>query len=485
MPGGHRSSSLDRRVSHGTAVASLAAGYAPTDESGLDRRIIAVQLPALAARDTSGANIIALAKAASQFIYNRARIMSSENGVAIPVVLNFSFGTGGGPRNGKFILERTIRNHALQYRNKLVEDELEPGASFRVMPAGNAYLSQGHSIGTVQGNKSHYKCDLRLQPGDQTSSFAEFWLAKTAEFADITIKLPGGFVKIFKWDGQPNFEHQKLENCGAVIARLSIDEPNSVLNILSNNELHYRILLAIAPTDVTGLKVARIPAPSGSWSIEINANFQSKSLPIHGWIQRDDAPGGRETTARQAYFEDEAYSIERYDGKGDLRVKDPDEKTSAVRRDGTLSGMATSPSDDASEEAKFLDSIIATSMRWDSDELPQYVAAGNETNIPAPQLAARVDRSRVKPHLLVAGSYSGSKVALAGTSLAALQVARALADYLSALDANERAALTTKDAISALNKSQPKKSTLNSTRLDPNYGIIKHADELINSVERG
>ena len=486
--GEHRISSLRRRVSHGTAVADLAAGYDANDPAGTDRRIIAVQLPALAARDTSGANLIALAKAATHYIYDRALVMSRKLDSPIPVVLNFSFGTGGGSRTGRFILERTMRHHALQYKRALISEGIGEGATFRVMPAGNANLSQGHVVGSQGKKTSQLDCVLRLQPADQTSSFAEFWLPLSAKSADIKVTLPDGYEQTFNWTKKDGFKNHVLKISDNVIARISVDMPHDLFGSnTSQTDLFFRVLFAFAPTDTTGLLMPRSPAPSGPWAISINAKFKSKAVPIQGWIQRDDAPGGRQTTARQAYFDDFDYTNQRFDPKGDLQLTDPDDPTSVIRRDGTLSGMATSlkspDTDETKDEAKTLDTIVVAAMRWDEDSLAPYSAAGDVYDIEAPQLAARVDRSRMKPHLLVSGSRSGSRVALNGTSLSAPQVARALANYLATLSKKNRAALTTKDVIAALVATKPVDPT-RATRLSGDGGIIKHAAEIIKAVER-
>ena len=90
---------LARRASHGTHVMDLATGAA-ADRADINRRIVTVQIPALATLDTSGALLALFAVSGLRFILARARAMSRALAMPVPAVVNFSYGLAGGPHDG-------------------------------------------------------------------------------------------------------------------------------------------------------------------------------------------------------------------------------------------------------------------------------------------------------------------------------------------------------------------------------------------------
>ncbi len=485
--GTHRPAALRLRATHGTHVADLAAGYPPDDDAGLHRRIVAVQLPSLAVQDTSGTTLVSFVKTAAQFIFNRAFVMSVERKVdhPLPVVLPFSFGFGAGPRNGRFVLERVLRQQARIYRERVARHFAAKGRAVdppavRILPAGNGRLSRGHAVGCAlppseNQDAATHKLDmhLRVQPGDQTNSFVEIWLPDTTMATDITVTPPGGppsepligFVQASIGSGDrgdsiwpaassgPNFDvrPQLLTRNGAVVARLTADSPNTLPARTDAEGPHrlIRVLLAIAPTDTVGLPAMREPAPAGAWRIEVSAVIEGAG-DIRAWVQRDDTPGSARLTAKQAYID----RTEDDDG----RVADPQRphldddvgNTATVRRRGTLSGLATNAAEEGEPTMAGLDAVIATGIRADSGAPVPYAGledAKAEPPIGGSDITVVVERSRVLPGILAAGTMSGTTLMLNGTSMAPPQVARMIADWLEPLDEAQRGDF---DAVAAL-----------------------------------
>ena len=100
-------------------------------------------------------------------------------------------------------------------------------------------------------------------------------------------------------------------------------------------------------------------------------------------------------------------------------------------------------------------------------KLPHYTASAKTLGANAygdersPDMAAPADTSRVLRGILGAGSNSGSRVPLSGTSLAAPQVTRMLADFLS-VPANRPGFVSGSDWVAQL----PNSAFVNMT-LDP------------------
>ncbi|WP_299043850.1 hypothetical protein [uncultured Tateyamaria sp.] len=450
--------SLKLRGSHGTHVADLAAGYDPDDEKAINHRIIAVQLPTFASQDTSGASLMTSIIAAARYIFDRALEMSDANKVPIPVVVNFSYGFGGGPKNGKHIVERTLRAMAEEYRKETakIADTPYPGISAPAeiaLPAGNGHLSKTHATGPAgQADRAPVlDFDMRVQPDDRSASFVEIWFSAKTKLIEVTVTPPGAVSKTFsfdisgpydssvslandyvlaepKQDGGAGFEE------GTVIARISIDRPNEKPAGAGHAHQHpatedctpfWRVLLALGPSTCLG---ANQPAcPHGIWKVACKGDTHGNG-PVRAWIQRDEAVGGFGTRGRQAYFDDTAYENNRFDRFGDVVVRDAGRPESIVKRDGTVSGIATNT---VGPDTPLLS---VGGALWDSDRAAIYSAAGNDDTLSAPHFLAPSETSGVLQGILGAATRNGGQVAMGGTSVAAPQVARCLAGELSRLN---------------------------------------------------
>lgn len=401
---------LGGRQGHGTHVLDVAAGDAPAHAQD-ELRIIAVQLPRLVTRDTSGQHYTAFVFAALEYILQRASAihagLGDVDGRKLPVIVNFSYGISGGPHDGTNFIEDAIETltTAPAVANKL---DIYP-----ILPMGNRNLDRGHASATAaEDGPTGLTLPWRLPPGDTSSSYLEIYVPADAAFG-VAVTLPDGTVRDLGDLSHPQVlmsprNGARVEE--AIVARIARDEP---LRWTGEAAAYRRVLLALAPTDP--LPDDRSPAPHGLWRVSVTATL-SAGERINAWLLRDDfALGHRPLGAQQSYLDDPLYLRTGPDGK--TLGQDPPDSRSVVRRSGACNGMAMSPStvrvgayQVGGRAAKIVD-YSGTAADW----------------MGQPLAAAATDRSPRRPGILVAGLHSGTTVPLNGTSVAAPQIARCLA----------------------------------------------------------
>ena len=186
------------------------------------------------------------------------------------------------------------------------------------------------------------------------------------------------------------------------------------------------VLVAIAPTAT--LSSAAEVAPSGQWAIRVR-NVGARAT-IDAWIQRDDTPYGYPIRGRQSRFEDSAY---RYRDNAGCHI-DTDAGPSHVLRNGTINAIATG------RQPVVVGGFIRGDRRPRDGRPAKYSASGPVVHPPGrgapsddgPDLMAVSEDSDSCPGVLAAGSRSGSTVAMSGTSVAAPQVTRRIAERMAA-----------------------------------------------------
>jgi len=403
------------RASHGTHVMGLAAGYVPGTNDDT-RPVICVQLPTNLTMDVSGAQILPALGLAIDFIMLHADRFTFKNdhGKRVPLVVNFSFGNFAGPHDGTGLIEAKI-------------DEALHSTSRRViqvaLPAGNGNLARTHAeiafADDASGNVETARLDWRIQPDDRSASYVEIWMPPKVN--------PGKLVKV-----------RVTPPAGPRSAPVSTVPGEFAILHAGDNVEFGRILytpphaptwrgcitVCVHPTfhhDVTGCL-----APSGVWKIEIKNVSLTETDRVQVWIQRDETLPGFPAFGRQSYFDNEDY--QRFDSFGAPLPTDPPGSDCLVKRSGTISGFAC---------GKF-PAVLAGYVE-SLNELADYSAAGPVTTAmnataptrTGPDAAAVSDDTPVLQGILSAGSRSGSLVSLNGTSVAAPQVARWMADRLA------------------------------------------------------
>lgn len=443
---GHKAAA--HRVAHGTHVLDIAAGYAPNNAPGssvgLNKRpIIAVQLPTRTVADTSGLGLEKYMLDGVRYILNRARRFSIAHGIPnLPVVINFSSQLLAGPHDGRSVIEEAIEELLQERRNRI---DGTGGPTELVLPAGNSHLSRGHARVSLKPNGeegSSHILKWKVLPDDRTFSFLEIWLPRSESApseAEVTFELippgreQGGTLSDSdpasgkKWVyGDANEDTVAKIYSEFVLERskvTSVDAPEEEPTQQPVKSGRGRFCAFLLPTSYQerGLPVA----PAGVWSIKLE-NQSSESKELHAWIQWDDRPLSYPIYGRQSYFLDAEY--EKYD-RISGRLTELDNAESTTKRAGTINAIGTGET--TVVVGGYLNKELKPARYSAAGEIRALEQDGAKTDIPGPSASAVSDDSEVLDGILAAGSRSGSTVAMNGTSVAAPQVTRWLADELA------------------------------------------------------
>jgi hypothetical protein len=404
------------RAAHGTHVMDLACGCDPVDDQG-DRPIVCVQLPVATTADEDPGDLYYWISHAIDYIVDRARVIAAARGADPMVVINLSYGLLADPHDGTGDMEKFIDDKIAQ-----VWDDLRVKLRV-VLPSGNSYLSRIHAQLSFAAGPPTRNLQWRVQPDDRTPSFLEIWLPSPCpgplnSRITLTVTSPTGASMTTFENGPP-----------VTIAMAGVDYAWAywIPWPLSDRARFIVIVEATAQPDTPVPQLA----PAGRWQVDLTytGGLAAADL-IHAWVRRDDHVYGFPLRGRQSYLDDPLYERFGYTGRFDHAGRDEefDNAASLARRESTINSMATGRS------AIVLGGYLGKEMR-----LAKYSAAGRKPppmqppDLPPrwPDAVAVSEDSQVHTGVLAAGSHSGSVIAMGGTSVAAPQVARRVADDLA------------------------------------------------------
>ncbi|QYK42931.1 MAG: hypothetical protein KF887_07490 [Paracoccaceae bacterium] len=403
-PGAPRLS--ERGTSHGTHVLDLAAGALPDDtaDPARDWALLAVQLPPEAVDDTAGTWLEPLLVQAVRWCLRQAEAVDA----TAPVIINISYATFAGPKDGTKAVEALIARAVDRWRART-------GREARVVLAfGNARLTRQAARLSVAAD-APASLDWRLPPDDHTASYLEIRPDRPKSLSRLTLGLtpPGAQAAQVIAPLAADTYAEVADGAGQAVGRLyHIGARRTAPGVTTPAHL----LLAMAPTSEHG---TRPRAPHGGWRLDLSATG-GNPVALRIEVQRDDTPMGYRLNGRQSYLDHpgaEGWDTETHDYGAP-------EPGCPITRAGTHSSFATAPSA----------AVITVGAARDDTRAPsRYAAEGADfTARSGPDLAALGDRSPLAPGLVGSGTFSGSGRALDGSSAAAARVTRALALHLAA-----------------------------------------------------
>ncbi len=311
------------------------------------------------------------------------------------VVINVSYGITTGPHNGTSDLEEALQAFVAGFNGTSGKPKLEI-----VLPAGNSYLSGSH-IAHIRhpGSADAVAWTWRLLPDNPVVCFAEVWIAGDADPVTVTLTAPSG---------------------AAVSAGASVPASNA-------SSPTFRICGPIVRgTDTVWLlavQATRGGAEHGSWRITVSG--LADGTEVHAYVARSDPNMGARTGAKRSYFRDDAWEADRA-AEAALTYAEGmfDEAGSLISRSGTLNGIAT---------ARATGLHVAGGYMIAKGRPSPYASAGPARPGPlawraGPDFLLPCDSSDALRGVPAGGSRSGGVVRLVGTSAAAPQLARHLAD---------------------------------------------------------
>ncbi len=422
---------------HGTHVLDLAGGYDPQDNR-TDLPILAVNLPAIVARESSGAFLGLFFLLGFEFLLSRCRSL----GDRVPLYVNFSFGLSGGPRGGEHLIERGMNALVKQHRS-------EGGGEVLVtLPAGNRNLARGHAAPArrIARNRAGFDLTWRMPPGDPSSNALDLWLRRRTGDAPLADSVT---LKLTPPDAEKPLHAQDLKAPAATLdlqQRAAGEIPHSVLlrpapgaapigratlrRDIPTGALSLSVMLA--PTDPRGS--GRAPTPPGDWRLSVESHDSAPDdVDLQAWVLRDDTLPGFRDGRRQSTFVDPAYRERSREGF----ARPKDDGPATIRRAGTLNAIATGT---VPPELRGFHSRVVVGgaiehaglfaapepTPYSSNPLPPSEGWGDDERI---DCRAATDRSPFRPGVLGANTRSGSRAALNGTSVAAPQVLRYMIEH--------------------------------------------------------
>ena len=394
---------LRRAATHGAHITDVFAGQVPvsslvgsatmpptwanandtasSDEAG----IVFVQLPRACLQDPSGAWLDVHVLDALRYILSCADEETEQ------IVINLSFGPQRGPNNGTAMLEKAFDELGVQFPNLTL-----------TVAAGNSFAARGHAMFKLKASSSE-TLHWQVMPGDETPTFVQLWLPEDSHQVEVKITSPDMTTSPWIKPGDALVSPSAAKPSSGVIY-----PPRT-----SRGNHGTMVLVALSPSASFG---ANPLAQHGIWLIEVkNKSATPLSKPIRAWIDRDDFNLGTMIRGRQSYFEDPLYDPLRY-----LKSATDDTPGSGalVRRRGTLTGIATGTG-----------ALVAAGYRHSDHKHVRYSSAGPTRGARVgPDCGAVTDQSRSLPGLLAAGTRGASVVRLIGTSVAAPQVSRWVAN---------------------------------------------------------
>ncbi|MES2888027.1 MAG: hypothetical protein V4739_08425 [Pseudomonadota bacterium] len=432
---------LAQRASHAAAVLSLLtgspcaaphmpqpidAGDAPAspeeaqDDRAAQAPVVMVQLPEEQISVRAGRWLAVNALDGMHYLINAARGLAADPKVPPPLVVNMSYGSMAGPHDGSGMLESAIDELCCGYPNELAV----------VLAAGNAHgtLRDAEEPSRYLPSGVHAKQDLMpggsvsftlyIPPDKQFETYLEIWFSvqPTIEgsdpFLEIDTEDNSGEVDIVvtppdgrAWPATP-CPGIRLEPANAPNSAADTEAGLFFMRKVSQGTRGSMALLVVAATQVSSKYVE---APAGRWLVTVRhkkADTTARSFSVDAWVERDDTEVG-------AVRPQSARLVENADGS-----------PSGLADSGTFTNIATG------RMTIKAGALMDRGNGLQSTHVSAYSAEAVD-DCHGPDFSSIADTHPALPGIRVSGSQSGMVLRANGTSMAAPQAARYLANRLA------------------------------------------------------
>lgn len=417
---------LKHRRSHGAHVTDVLAGRIPPSariarrdppswnpgdpltDPACEADIVFVQFPESCLRDATGVWLKGYVADGIEYI------MSFVDARITNVVINVSYGPTTGPHDGTSELEDKLRELVTYYDGSSGNPKLDIFLS-----AGNAYLGEGHVrfVRQTMADPDHVEWTWRLPPDNTVLCFAEVWMKKNhADNVIVTLTSPGGRSSSSTTGPAPPGPPPPPPAVPALPPYTGAYAPVD----WGDNRVW---LIAVEPT-IAG---AGMVPEHGNWKIKVEGIEVRHE--VHAYVARTDPNMNMRTGAKRSYFVDAGWEAGRAAEAGCMYAGGEFDKSgSLVSRLGTLNGIAT----DSVAGVHVAGGYILSAPKRKSP----YSSAGPARPGPyplrvGPDYALFCDESDALQGVRAGGNRSGAVFRLVGTSAAAPQLARLVADGMS------------------------------------------------------
>lgn len=407
---------LRQRMTHGGAVLSLFCGSPqpvvganprgaePGPDAAARSDVVFVQPPRDALQDSSSGSL------GRYVLDGLAYILSCAGPATKRVVVNISDGSSRGPHDGTWIVTRAME--------AMVAAERAKGRELRiVVAAGNSADEQRHARIDVPARGRWTGVTLRVPPGSEMPT--QVVLRIPAEARDLAIRIVPP-DRAASGPGDPGTVRQGETACWPDAARPSCI---AIFPKAAPGAASIEALVSWSPTQTESGAVPR--AVPGDWRIEFLSPVACRH-PIHLYVPRSRTNPGALARGRQAFFPDISPGSD-HDPRRWLREadEDPHPPRSPIRRSGTLNALATG------REGAGIEVVGAKFGR--EDRRTRYSALGPSLpeGSPArqgPDCLRAAETSRALRGIRAGGSTAGQIVRVTGSSFAAPQRAREIAN---------------------------------------------------------
>jgi hypothetical protein len=387
----------------GDGSAQEAPSWANAADAASKAPIIFVQLPQAAIEDPTGRWLATQVLDGLDFILDRVpltapveHLLSTETGptsIKQRIVVNISWGPQTGPHDGKSLLELAFEQR--------IRDEAMKGRELRiVLPAGNSLEARAHAQWDLKESCEQF-VTWHVPPGNDSPSFLEIWWPREMPLGQVRLKAESPTGACLEIAPEPDWSQGGIASLPDGVAALT----------LVSYAGRPMALLALAPT--FSHSSASHTAPHGAWSISMVHNTSATTGMVHLYVARNNANMGGRRRSVDSFLHDANHDPERY-----IRASGRDNPASAVKRENTLNGIATGPS-----------VHVAAGYMLSTGEPCHYSSSGPVSQPGRqPDWALVSDESPALRGVLASGVRGGTSIRLVGTSTAAPQLARRIAN---------------------------------------------------------